>query len=93
MSEDKDVKPGQTKNEKPRSIPVAILNFRMPTDVVGKKQASAVSAKVEGNRAHWVIEYEPWWRHHRVTYKRPQMPDEVCYVHESHVSSWWPVAS
>lgn len=88
MSEDKPA----TKPAAPKAIPVAVLNFRMPTDVCGKKQSSAVASKVEKNRAHWLIEFQPWWRHHMITYRRPQFPDEVCYVHEASVSSWFPVA-
>lgn len=77
----------------PGTIRVKVLYFRTPivVDVPGKASASSVSSSPRGMTAgnRWEIEYQPFLRHHRISFFAPGdlIPRRVVYVHESWC--WW----
>ncbi len=75
------------------AIAVRVLKFDRPTDVPGKNVADSVTCKpvAEGGR-RWEVEFQPWIRHHRITYFEPDKnatPD-VMFIHESRCT-WKPL--
>lgn len=73
-------------------IPVRVLRFRQPIDIPGADVVTSCNSNGKSNQRRWEIEYQPWMRHHKVTYRDPARESaEVGYVHESAVSCWIPV--
>lgn len=71
---------------RPDPIPVKYLRFNIPMDAPGLQVASSCTA---GER--FVIEYQPWLRHHRIEYRPQTGPVKVAFVPEAHVKSWEPM--
>lgn len=75
-------------------FPVSILRFvNKGQQVAGMQSGDVLKAQKLSNGCHWVIEYFPQIRHHRITYTDPNQQDRsgVSMVHESRVDSWAPV--
>ena len=73
-----------------RNEPIAVksLRFRMGenVDIPGKLGATSVSTTLDHKpgQAHWLCEYLPWQRHHRVTYTPAGGGAvEARYLHET----------
>lgn len=92
MSEDKKTSNDYGDGRKP--IPVDTLKFSEPIDLPKKPGASGLKTEVQDNKPSYSIEYLPWMRHHRVTYRealeRVDQPGGVqeMFIHESKVKVW-----
>lgn len=90
-----------------RGIPVARIRFKgpqggprgnsgmvgEPSDLRNRRHAEASST--DRNTSKHEMEYQPWHRHHQVSYfgAGPDGPPTcVFYVHESSVAWWEPLA-
>lgn len=77
-------------------IPVRVLHMRhgQGLDFPGRAGESSCTSKPENFKtttAHWVIEYLPWMRHHRVTFHPAGGEKSVVRMfHEAYVS-WEPL--
>lgn len=78
----------------PAGIPVKVLKLDRQMQLPGIPVTDVITATTapEAGRREWRIEYIPQIRHHRISYypHDPRKPDEVLFVHESHVASWQP---
>lgn len=65
-------------------IPVKVLRFRHgeTVEIPGKPGASSVETVTHGAKS-WIVEYLPWMRHHRVTFKEHEKATRVVHIHES----------
>ena len=76
--------------ESPRlPIPIRMIKFHSPTDVIGKDVASSLSIEVNGRPTRHTIDYRPWLRAFRVTFAPTDGgPLRIGYVPDHRVS-WW----
>lgn len=87
-----DPAPSRGSSGEQAAIPVKVLYFRNPivVDIPGKQAAASVVSTSEGRAgSRWLVQYEPWLRHHRISYFAPGdiEPRRVVLVHESWC--WW----
>jgi hypothetical protein len=81
----------QQQPKQPDRIPVRVLQFfnGHPSFNASTSVSSNPNA---GNRSHYIIEYVPSMRHHRVEYRPIDGKPIVRFVHEVHVAAWEPAA-
>lgn len=86
-----DVQPPETANlpADPKPFGVRTLKFVAPQDGPGFSVASALSTELNGRATKHSIEYMPWIRAFRVTY-RDDNGKIVGYIPEHRVSCWYP---
>lgn len=88
MSNDKQ--PHKQPRTGPERIAVRVLTFRDPHPSFGG-MGSLTSDLTHANRNHYVIEYVPSMRHHRVEYRPIDGKPRVTFIHETHAASWEPM--
>lgn len=87
------VEPAGAEDSKPFTMPVASLAFsrnNFDARPLGISVTDNIKAGGAPNQQGYSIEYIPAIRHHRVTFRRPELDDVVGYIHESLVSCWIP---
>jgi hypothetical protein len=90
VSNDKQ-QPAPKPEAKPDRIPVRVLRFFHPHPSFNA-QTSVTADPSQKNRNHYIIEYVPGLRHHRVEYRPIDGKPQVSFVHEVHAASWEPMA-
>jgi hypothetical protein len=74
------------------AVPVKSLRMVRPTDFPGNPAADTITTTTQTNVNRYEIEYQPWLRHHRVTWHAAGAKEpRVGYVHESSVAYWEPL--
>jgi hypothetical protein len=91
MSNEKQPAPTPKPETKPDRIPVRVLRFFHPHPSFGAA-TSITSDLTHKNRSHYVIEYIPAMRHHRVEFRPIDKKPEISFVQEVHAASWEPMA-
>jgi hypothetical protein len=75
-----------------KPIRVRMMQFDRPQDGPGLNVASACTANSQPNASkQFAIEYWPWVRHFRVEFTQPGRPPVVGFIHETRVSTWYPL--
>lgn len=81
------------RQSRPEAIRVRRLTFTRAMDMPGASMPNQLTAKeAPNNQTRYVIEYQPWIRHHLVQWFEAgkDAPTSVRMVHESKVDSWEP---
>lgn len=77
------------KPDAPKTIAVRHLKFFRAHPSLNASE-SITSDTSSPNRSHYVIEYVPSLRHHRVEFRPIDAKPRVLFIHETHVASWEP---
>lgn len=81
------------KPSRPEAVRVRMLKFSDPVDIPGATMPTSVKATYDAtNTPHHEIQYEPWHRHHRVSWFEAgkDEPSRIVMVPEARVMAWEP---